>query len=148
METFARFKTVAVIPALVWAAAPDGAISDKVSPSVANAEYSDSVTVRAPFSDSLAEGSQTITVKESAKEWTKKMAKRFEELALLEAFGKLSPDQMHELEDLSRDRRNLEYPRSPDEVLWEYKQRRITASLVNAVQEYARLYDFPNNQDQ
>ena len=146
METFARFKTVAVIPALIWAPVRDGTVSARITPSVANAQFSDSGTVKTQSLDSFPEGAQTITVKEPAKEWTKNMGKRFEELALLEPFGKLSLEEASELERLAQDRRNLEYPRPPEEVLWEYKQRRITSNLVSAVREYAQLYEFANSQ--
>ncbi len=148
MSILTRFKTVAVLPDIVWAASPsEGTRSERISPSVANAEFSDSGTVRTLWTNLSSEGPQTVTVKEPAKEWSKKMAKRFDELAILEAFGKLSAEQAGELERLAQDRRNLEYPRSAEEVLWEYKQRRITSNLVNAVREYAHLYNFENRQE-
>ena len=141
MENRARFKVVAVLPAIVWASVQPGDVSEKVSPSFANAEFSESESVRTEC-NLASENVQTIRLAEPATKWTKQMAKRFDELSIMEAFGKISPEQMIELEDLAQDRRNLKYPRSAEEVLWEYRQRRITSNLVKAVQEYARFYNF------
>lgn len=82
----------------------------------------------------------SVTIKESDKEWTTQMDNRFENLAILEATGKISAEETSELELLTHDRRNLKYPRSSDEVLWEYHQRQATENLVKAVRDYARLH--------
>jgi hypothetical protein len=61
----------------------------------------------------------TVTVREHENEWTESDQKRFKELAVAEAVGELSDDEMFELESLSQLRRAVHEPRSGDEVLWD-----------------------------
>src|SRR5438128_1953881 len=63
----------------------------------------------------------TITVREHQDEWTENDQKRFKELAVAEAVGELSEDEVFELESLSQFRRTMHEPRSGDEVLWEFE---------------------------
>jgi hypothetical protein len=135
----ARFSTVAVLPALVWATMPAGMVSERTTPLVAAAECSDLTATNFGNVESFTENT-SVTIKESAKEWTTQMDKRFENLAILEATGKISAEETSELELLTHDRRNLKYPRSSDEVLWEYHQRQATENLVKAVRDYARFH--------
>jgi hypothetical protein len=116
----ARFSTVAVLPALVWATMPAGMVSERTTPLVAAAECSDLTATNFGNVESFTENT-SVTIKESAKEW-------------------ISAEETSELELLTHDRRNLKYPRSSDEVLWEYHQRQATENLVKAVRDYARFH--------
>src|ERR1041385_6877608 len=123
---FAKFKTISILPA--FAAMPGSAISDTVSPSFPNAEYSLRESLNPKVLEGITESSvSSFTITQTPTKWTKKMSKRFEELAILEAVGKITPQQKTELEALTENRRALEYPRSPEEIFWEYKQRQLTS---------------------
>jgi hypothetical protein len=137
---FARFKTIAVIPAIAYASFPHGA-SSEVTPPVSNVEMSSLANLSPSAVEWVSDNFDSVKLRTPATEWTRPMAKRFEELAILEAHNKISSPQLAELEELAKARRYLQYPRSPEEVLWEYKQRRITAELVSAVQRYAKFYE-------
>lgn len=136
-----RFKAISAIPVFVAVSMPGSAVSEAVIPSVSNVEYSHTDSLGSDvIQGTPTQQSTTITVRQAPTEWTKKMAKRFEELAILEATGKISSAQRTELEELSFNRRNLQFPRSPDEVLREFRQRQVTSALVEAVRAYAKFH--------
>ena len=87
---------------------------------------------------------QTITFREPATEWNKAMDRRFEELSILEAISKISVDELAELEELTKDRRKLQHPRSAEEILFEFRQRQVTSNLLKALQEYVRFHEVSN----
>ncbi len=84
---------------------------------------------------------QPFGFNEPEKEWTKRMERRFEELSIGEAFSRLSDKEKKELEDLTKERRRLHHPRTAEEILFEYRQRKLTSNLVKAVQEYVQFHD-------
>jgi hypothetical protein len=87
---------------------------------------------------------QWFALREQEKEWTKAMEKRFEALSIGEAFSKLSGQEKKELEEMTKERRRLHHPRSAEEILFEYRQRKLTSNLVKAVQEYVTFHDVPH----
>ncbi|MDH7502016.1 MAG: hypothetical protein QHJ82_04780 [Verrucomicrobiota bacterium] len=94
---------------------------------------------RAPHFTQM-EDTRTRAYSEQASQWTKAMAKRFRELVRKDAFGDLTNAESLELEQLARDRRNLLHPRTIEEVLWEAKQREVTAKLLEALREYVEFH--------
>lgn len=77
-------------------------------------------------------------------EWTQADQKRFDELAITEAVGDLTPEEAFELEMLTISRRAYHHPRSGDEVLWEFEQRQITRSLLDTLSRYVEFYEGPD----
>jgi hypothetical protein len=77
-------------------------------------------------------------------EWTSELQHRFHELAIKEAMGELPSAEAIELEHLSDLRRTLDNPRTGDEVLWEYKQRRLTRNLLGSLKQYVEFYEGPS----
>lgn len=73
--------------------------------------------------------------------WTEAEQKRFHELAVQEAVGSLSPGEADELEQLTILRRAYQSPRSGEEVLWEFEQRRKTDGLLKMLRNYVEFYD-------
>lgn len=143
MVTIARIKATAVLPALLVTSIAEGSVADKPATAVVGGQFSDQEALR-PTAVEETETRQTRAYTETATEWTKAMARRFRELARKEALGTIGDEEMQELERLTRDRRNLEYPRPGEEVLWEYNQREVTANLVQALKDYVRFYTPPH----
>lgn len=69
-------------------------------------------------------------------EWTPKHEKRFFRLAEFEALGTLAPKEKTELEQLTSSRYQLKTPRSGEQVLLEFQQRRVTHGLLQALEKY------------
>lgn len=137
--TIARLHAKAVLPALLVASVTESSVADQAAPSVVVGHFSDSETL-SPGNVVEAEVRPTFIYNAIATEWTKAMAKRFSELARKEALGSISDEEMMELEGLTHDRRNLEHPRTADEVLWEVNQRHVTANLVQALKDYVQFH--------
>jgi len=78
------------------------------------------------------------------KEWSEAEQKRFEELAIADAVGELTKDEALELESLQASRRAHLQPRSGDEVLWEFEQRRLTSNLLETLRQYVEFYEGAN----
>lgn len=81
-----------------------------------------------------------ITIVEEPSEWTKAMNRRFNELARSVALGKADGEDQKELENLVRLRRKLHHPRTSEEILWEYQQRKVTDKLMRALEEYVEFH--------
>jgi hypothetical protein len=73
-------------------------------------------------------------------EWTNERERRFAILAEREAFGKLAVLEKDELNRLSFQRRGLKNPRTGEELLWEYEQRKLTRNLVEALTRYVHFH--------
>jgi hypothetical protein len=69
-------------------------------------------------------------------EWTARNEKRFLKLAEMEALKQLTPETWAELESLSSERYRLKTPRSGQQVLLEYEQRKISHDLIQALERY------------
>lgn len=76
--------------------------------------------------------------------WTEAEQKRFQELAVEEAVGSLGAEEEQELEQLTVLRRAFDKPRSGDEVLWEFEQRRRTSELLRTLRRYVEFYEGPH----
>jgi hypothetical protein len=87
-----------------------------------------------------------ISLQVPATKWTRKMQKRFDELARLEAVGKLIPDQVAELEYLSRTRQRLLFPRTADDIIFEMKERQLNSRLRVALRDYVAFHNATENQ--
>jgi hypothetical protein len=73
-------------------------------------------------------------------EWTRAREQQFTKLVEKEAIGKLTVDEKAEIERLSFLRRGLKNPRTGEELLWEYEQRKITRNLVEALTQYVHFH--------
>lgn len=140
----ARIHAKAVLPALLVANIAEGSMADKPAPAVVVGQFTDQEGVQ-PVAGEETETHQTRAYAEAATEWTKAMARRFRELARKEALGTIAAEEASELERLTRERRNLEYPRPADEVLWEINQRQVTANLVHALKDYVQFHQAPRH---
>src|ERR1700741_4434856 len=85
--------------------------------------------------------SEMLQIPPIEKQWTEADNRRFEDLAIQEAVGGLSAEEAQELEELATLRRFLERPRSGDEVLWEFEQRRRTNELLTTLRRYVEFYE-------
>ena len=141
--TIARIRAKAVLPAVLVASLPEHAFVEKLAPAVVAGQFSEQQPIRSSAVEET-EAFQTRAYTKPATEWTRQMARRFRELAKKEAFGSITADELTELERLTQDRRNLEYPRPAEEVLWEYNQRQVNANLVHALKEYVQFHSFPH----
>ncbi len=139
--TIARIQAKAVLPAMLVATFAEGVMAEKAAPAVvAVGQFTDQCPALPPAGMNAAEPQQTRTYTAPATEWTRAMAKRFRELAKREALGVIARGEMQELEHLAQERRNLEYPRPADEVLWELNQRQVTADLIGALKKYVQFH--------
>src|SRR5882724_7364928 len=129
MDTITKFKSVAILSPLFLASVPTPVSTDSRTSFVLDTRHlaSDSFNavqeITSIQSDLQTLNVHVVNLKPTATKWTKQMAARFDELANLEAFSKITAAQTEELESLANDRRRLEYPRTSDEILWEYHQR-------------------------
>ena len=80
----------------------------------------------------------------SPKEWTKQMEREFRQLALVEAKGDLSGEQMARLETLSVWRERLSNPRQADEVLLQLKRDRLLEKISDTLREYVEFQESAN----
>jgi hypothetical protein len=142
--TIARLHAKAVLPALLVANLAEASVADRSMPAVVVGHFSEQENVR-PSAVVETETRQTRAYAEPVTEWTKAMARRFRELTRKEALGTIAPQELNELEQLSHDRRNLQYPRPADEVLWEINQRQVTSNLVQALKEYVHFHQAPRH---
>jgi hypothetical protein len=147
MQTiFSKVRATAMIPALAVAPMASAGSDDAVSSVVAISDLASLPTAESADLDSTSQADvTTISYHLTPSEWNREYQRRFEQLSIAEAYGKLSPAERHELEELTRARRHLKYPRSPEEVLWDIKQRKVTADLVDAIKAYAKFHDAPNS---
>lgn len=143
MVTIARIRAKAVLPAVLVVTMPENSVVEKPTPAVVVGQFSEQQPIRSSAAEET-DSVQTRAYTRPATEWTRQMARRFRELAKKEALGMIAGDEMAELERLTHDRRNLEYPRPVEEVFWEYNQRQVTANLVHALKEYVQFHTFPH----
>jgi nitrate reductase cytochrome c-type subunit len=139
--TIARIQAKAVLPVVLAAPFVEGVMAEQATAAVADVgQFTDQARTIPAAARIGTEADQTRTYAAQATEWTRAMAKRFRELAKQEALGTIGAGEQQELERLTQDRRHLEYPRSPDEVLWEIDQRQVTANLVQALKKYVEFH--------
>jgi hypothetical protein len=74
-------------------------------------------------------------------EWTTALQTEFRQLAIKEAEDKISRKEVNRLEELSTLRRVHQHPRSADEVLWEFEQRKLTKHLLATLKSYVEFYE-------
>ena len=151
-SSLVKFRNLAVLSPLLLSQQPDSTMAMERAAFILNPQFvQDSMPIQVGNLNGRAGDMETGNVQamsfnQPATEWTASLQKRFDELARLEAFEKITSPQAEELESLAQLRRNLEYPRSSEEVLWEYNQRRITSNLIKAIQEYAKFHDGADSQ--
>ncbi|HRT10329.1 MAG TPA: hypothetical protein P5233_18255 [Candidatus Paceibacterota bacterium] len=137
--TIARIPKMAFLPAVLAASLDDGtAVEQAMLP--ACVEHTSAPQDFQSSGFAQVEATQVRTYFQPASEWTKSMARRFRELARKEALGELNEDEAAELERLARERRELQHPRTVEEVLWETKQREVTGKLVQALRNYVEFH--------
>jgi hypothetical protein len=136
-------KATALISELIFAsqvvkcANPQHVISSRD-----RSEFTEALDLRPNALNNLSIGEpQPLSFREPEREWSSRMEKQFEKLAIAEALSTISPQDKLELEQLTAERRRLHHPRSAEEILFEYRQRQVTSNLVKAVEEYVRFHD-------
>jgi hypothetical protein len=77
-------------------------------------------------------------------EWTVPLQKEFKHLAVKEAEGMISPEEANRLENLAALRRVYQHPRSADEVVWEFEQRKLSERLLATLKSYVEFYEGPS----
>lgn len=101
---------------------------------------SDSVT-ELPISDEQFQTTGTYRgIAPPIDQWTHEYERHFAILAEKEALGKLIFSEKNELNRLSDQRRALKNPRTGQELLWEYEQRKLTRNLVEALTLYVHFH--------
>lgn len=70
--------------------------------------------------------------------WTKALARRFHELSKKEALEQINPEEQGELDALTVTRRELQFPRSADDIIAEIRQREAITKLVQALHACAK----------
>jgi hypothetical protein len=88
----------------------------------------------------VSEATPIVTIPSVQNEWTQSSQNRYLALVKAEAVGKLPPQERKELENLQVQRRRLHHPRSPEEIVWEYRQQSVTEKLIEALHEYVQFY--------
>lgn len=86
----------------------------------------------------------TLTVTQAPSEWSKGLEREFRKLALEEATGKISRNDMSRLEQLSHWRNQLLCPQSEEETLLQMKRDRLLARMENLLQEYVEFQEAAN----
>ena len=82
-----------------------------------------------------------VKLTESPKEWTKQMEREFRQLALGEAKGNLTAEQIAQLEALSLWRERLSNPRPADEVLLQLQRDRLLEKISETLRQYAEFQE-------
>jgi len=82
-----------------------------------------------------------LTMAQSPSEWDKKLEKEFRKLALGEANGTISAQDVSRLEQLSRWRDQLICPQTVDETLLQMKRDRLLIRMESLLQEYVELQE-------
>ena len=108
---------------------------------VGEAVFNDRAIAPDEASNTAAGGAMVLTVSQAPTEWTRKMEREFRRLALEEARGLLSSNQMARLEELSRWRNQLEQPRTTEEVLSQLKRDRLLEKIAEALREYVQFQE-------
>ena len=86
-------------------------------------------------------GSVIVNMPEFPKEWTKPMEREFRQLALGEAKGNLTGEQMARLEALSVWRDRLSNPRPAEEVLLQLKRDRLLEKISDTLRQYVEFQE-------
>jgi len=74
-------------------------------------------------------------------DWTKQQNQKFQQLAVKEALGTISSKEIVELEYLSKQRRELESPRTGEEIIQEYQRIQITQDLLRSLRKFVNFYE-------
>lgn len=82
---------------------------------------------------------------ESDENWSAKREKEFLRLAERKALGTLEPEQAKEFQRLSDLRLQLKVPRSGEDVLRSFEQRKLTQDIINALQRYVDFHGIASN---
>jgi hypothetical protein len=77
--------------------------------------------------------------------WTKGFEKEFISLVKNAALGRLDQRGSERLDHLRQARRQFKNPRTSEEIIAEFKQRRATSELLAALQRHAKLHKAENN---
>jgi hypothetical protein len=76
-----------------------------------------------------------------AEHWNVGKNAEFRKLAEKEALGNLTPEEALELDSLTRLRRQKNYPRTADEILWHRRQQKLTRGLLEALKDYVEFHE-------
>lgn len=73
--------------------------------------------------------------------WTGRSETRYRSLSRAEALGTITLEETLELEDLTELRRITINPPTADEILWQRKQKKVTRTLLEALDAYAEFHN-------
>ncbi len=99
------------------------------------------VPIRTRNPETVVSAVSDLVFRKSETEWTTQHEKRFKKLASLVALERQSEVELEELQKLQVLRRRLHHPRAAEEILWEHKQRKITANLIAALSQYVTFHE-------
>lgn len=95
--------------------------------------------IQVPNNRKTASDQWVYRVSSEKPEWTQADEKQFLALARKEALGKISDEELRQLELVSIKREKLKSPLTTPEILFRAKQKQLEAQLVSALQEYFRF---------
>jgi len=90
--------------------------------------------------EAIATESQIREVSALEEKWLPKHQRRFLELVRAQSLSKISPKEKTELNRLQALRRALHHPRTPDEIVLEYRRRTAMQNLTDAMEQYVIAY--------
>lgn len=73
-------------------------------------------------------------------EWNVGFARRFKSLAIKESLGSITPEEFRELAQLDNLRERSGFPPSAEEVIHNYRQRRVTEELKQSLRNYVEFF--------
>lgn len=88
----------------------------------------------------LDNGTQMPVLPEVDEKWSAKLERQFLRLAERKALGTLEPTEAYEFKQLSDLRMQLKVPRSGEDVLRSFQQRKLTHDIISALQRYVEFH--------
>jgi hypothetical protein len=134
-------NTKRAVTAALVAAVPGGEVAERSPVKIAVSATVPTVaesSVQAHLEATIQ--SQSMAVRIDDAEWSDSDEHDFDSLAMKEALGTIAPSEASHLEALTRRRRDIVYPRTEEEILWDIRQRRNTLALVDALTRYVEFY--------
>ncbi len=142
METIlANIRGRSVLPAITVAAAMHVHVQQAqvVLDRYSNESSIEVTSLNGASASDQVEEMPSVSVHVMPTQWTKQMERRFDRLCRAEALSTISEDETRELNQLSQYRRNLVFPRDPEEILRDLKEKQLTKDLVAALSAYVEF---------
>lgn len=114
------------------------AIGD-ANPEIEFASLAEHPVLAPVLDDSLSTRSATITLTEVPKKWTVALNREFRSLALEEAQGTISQENVTRLKQLEALRERLVAPRTSEEILLQLQRDRMLEQFSKTLEDYVRF---------